>query len=549
MNILKNNIFNCDKYKRIYQGRRGKIDTGTDFITPEFLNVLFFQQKNLVIYPYVDLKHLHALEIFTVGHNIVDLESTALHNLREILEFESTNSYSQAPSLYFIYNLDKSRVKEVMSLDNIRCVLNASENVSELVNGSKYVFFNKKSNQFLNLEENDLSYEEYLINNSGNKEILQDQIQKIKIIASKIFTELNQNSSPDSISNLLQEFDRRYWKKILDFTKNYFDIEIPEISQLHLSKDSHSNQTLNEKLKDFSEEYNILVSTNKNIGKEFIQLLHDYRSKKVNPSHLGLEQLFNPMELYNYLRNHHWKEGIPDVFVKEWSKMKLSQYQFNETDLADFELISRRLGLNPSVPTMDKDSIEKPIEVRDYKIPTEVEVPSVKNFPEFKLWVLNNLDKIEASIGITSKPQHFKQTLNHSITTEQSQTNNKLVVDLTNILYEDLDKNEKLKAHNILSIRDTLLSKGYNPFLIVDASTIHKIDDEEHYKMLGSNDIIYQAPARRTADKFVLKCAKNWNCKFLTNDQFKEYWDEFGKDWVLKNRVTCMFIEGELILD
>ncbi|MFX1277712.1 MAG: hypothetical protein ACFFAT_22055, partial [Promethearchaeota archaeon] len=73
------------------------MDTGTDFIRPEFLNILFFQQKNLVIFPYVDVKHLHALEIFTVGYTVIDLESTALHNIKEILEFEKDNSYSQSP--------------------------------------------------------------------------------------------------------------------------------------------------------------------------------------------------------------------------------------------------------------------------------------------------------------------------------------------------------------------------------------------------------------------------------------------------------------------
>lgn len=79
--------------------------------------------------------------------------------------------------------------------------------------------------------------------------------------------------------------------------------------------------------------------------------------------------------------------------------------------------------------------------------------------------------------------------------------------------------------------------------------TKHKVDDTDQYEMLENNNIINQAPAKRTADKFVLKCAKNWNCKFLTNDQFMEYWDEFGEEWVIKNRVTCMFVEGELILD
>ena len=87
------------------------MDTDFDFMEPEFLDILFFQQKNLVIFPYVDLKHLHALELFTVGYNIVDLESTALYNLKDIIESETNNSYSQNPSLYLVYNLDKEKVK------------------------------------------------------------------------------------------------------------------------------------------------------------------------------------------------------------------------------------------------------------------------------------------------------------------------------------------------------------------------------------------------------------------------------------------------------
>jgi len=126
---------------------------------------------------------------------------------------------------------------------------------------------------------------------------------------------------------------------------------------------------------------------------------------------------------------------------------------------------------------------------------------------------------------------------------------NLIVVDLTNILYQDLDKNERLKTRNINSIRDILLSKGYNPFFIVDASIQYNVDDQEQYKMLENNKIINQAPAGRAADKYILKYSKKWNCAFLTNDKFMEYWDEFGKEWVLKNRVTYMYVEGELILD
>ena len=316
------------------------------------------------------------------------MESTALHDLKGLLEFESTNTYSQLPSLYFIYNLDKTKVEEVMSLENIRCVLNASENVSELVNGSNFVFFNKKSNHFLNLDETDLAFEEHLITSSGNKEVLQDTIQKIKVISSRIFAELNQNGTLDNLPQLLKEFDAKYWKKILDFTSSYFDIKIPDISYLPLPD---RKESLDKTLQDFSDEYTILVSTNKAIGKEFIQLLHDYRSKKVNSSHLVLEQLFNPVELYNYLRNHHWKDGVPESFMDEWIKMNMSGYQLTESDQADFEMIIKRLGLTTSA----QESVPSITPLPALKEPDLSIIPSPSaDWIKYKGWIEDRLTEL-----------------------------------------------------------------------------------------------------------------------------------------------------------
>ncbi|MCK4779201.1 MAG: hypothetical protein KAT57_03390, partial [Candidatus Lokiarchaeota archaeon] len=196
------------------------MDTGSDFIKPEFLNIVFFQQKNLVIFPYIDLKHLHALEIYTAGYNVVDLESTALHNLKEIIEFEANNSYSQNPTLFFIYNVDRKNVKNLMDLNGIRCIINSNENISDLVNGSKFIFFNKKNNQFLNyeVEDSELKFESHLISDSQNQEILQEEIHKIKITASRIFRELNQNDTLDLLPEILKDYERQYWESILQFT-------------------------------------------------------------------------------------------------------------------------------------------------------------------------------------------------------------------------------------------------------------------------------------------------------------------------------------------
>ena len=325
------------------------MDTGTDFIQPEFLNILFFKQKNLVIFPYVDLKHLHYLELFIIGYNVVDLESTALHNLKDILEFESTNDYSQNPTIFFISNVDKPKVKEIMELDDIHCIINSNEkkDLSELVNGSSFIFYNKKSNLFLNYNsKSDLEFEKWLISTSKNKEILQDKIQKIKMTSTKIYTELIQEEKPN-LPVILKEYDKKFWQQIIDYTGSYYNIEVLEIQHNSIHNASTRAET-NETKDDFSEEYEIIVSTHKPIGKEFILLIHEYRRKKVNPSHLELEELFNPQELYNYLRNRHWKSGIPEEFIRQWAQMKMSGYQLDEHEKEEFENILKVLNIDVS---------------------------------------------------------------------------------------------------------------------------------------------------------------------------------------------------------
>ena len=204
------------------------MDTGTDFLTPEFLNVLFFEQKNLVIFPYVDLKHLKTFEIFSVGHNIIDLESTALYNLKEVIELEAEN-YSQTPNLYLIYNLTKDKAKELLDLKDARCILNVTEDVRTLANGEAFIFYNKKHKKFINYDfsDKDLEFEKYLIAHSENETILLDSIQKIKSTASKLFTELNKEGRITDPDRLLGDYKKKFWPKIVAYAERYYNVNIP----------------------------------------------------------------------------------------------------------------------------------------------------------------------------------------------------------------------------------------------------------------------------------------------------------------------------------
>ena len=384
------------------------MDTGYDFITPEFLHLIFFQQKNLVIFPYTDVKHLRSLDIFTIGFDTVDIDSTSIHNLSEIIEYESNNSYSQQPTLYFILSPNEEGLQNLLSSRGVRCVVNARGNVESLANGDEFVFYNKKNKAFLNysFDKHDLAFEQYLIQSSRTKEVLHDEILKVKSVASKIFAEINEANNSDNLPNLLSDFDQKYWEAILNFTRLYYDVEIPEFNK---PKYSSKKKSLSPE-KDFSAEYEIILKSNSAIGKSFVQLIHDYRSKKVNSANLGVDQLFYPQKLYNYLRNHHWKKGIPEEFVSDWIRVVNQDANSGEEMLVEFQIVLNRLDYPFSLPALTSSlqtrprakpakegTVVKPKKVIKKQISkfNSNSIPPIHNFQEFRQWMLKKIEQLE----------------------------------------------------------------------------------------------------------------------------------------------------------
>ena len=398
------------------------MDTDYDFIKPEFLNILFFQQKNLVIFPYVDLKHLRALQVFTVGFSVIDIDSTAIHNLNEIIEYEAS-SYSQQPTFYFVLNPKTEEIEKLINSPKVRCVVNTREIVENLANGTRFVFYNKKSKTFVNYEpeKQDLSFEKHLIRSYPDKQLLLDEMIKIKSIATKIFLQLNESSNPDNLPELLRDYAQIYWDKILNFTRLYYDIEIPNFDRPKpLPRKNDTSEP--EEEKDYSSEYEIIMKVNRKIGQKFIQLIHNYRFEKVNPANLEVPQLFYPRMLYNYLRNHHWENGIPQKFVSEWIQATTADISFTEVDHVEFQMVLNKLGYPYPIPEFNAVNVssshlkrETPTQIiREEKDPKTVpslvkeakkikrvkqegsdSIPQIENFREFRQWMLKKLGELE----------------------------------------------------------------------------------------------------------------------------------------------------------
>ncbi len=343
-------------------------DTGTDLITEEFLHLLFFKQCNLVIFPYLDLRHLRVLEVFVPGFQIITLECTALFNVKEILEMELVNSYSHQTNFYFIYNVSKEEVLDLTTLKGLRCVLNTPQKPPDLGNGSIFKFYDKKTKQFLNFSPNpnDLLLEREMLGKTGTSiTLLQEELQKIVQCANKIFTALVEGSGLNTIAQALSPFPQIHWDKILEFCHLYKNIEVPSVSEI-LNK-SHVAV-------DYTEEYELIKSLPSIIRKEFIRCLNHYRSRKVNQSNLEFEDLYDPTRTYNYLRNHHWKDGFPEDFLWDWSSMTHTNFILSKDQIDLFKTRLSELGVTPDLieklnfPTTSTENInakEKLIDSND----------------------------------------------------------------------------------------------------------------------------------------------------------------------------------------
>jgi len=363
-----------------------------------------FQQKNLVVFPYVDLKHLRSLEVFAVGYTVINLESTAITNLKDVLEYEANNSYSQSKNLYFVYNLDRPQIKQIMGINNFRCVLNTKENISDLVDGDNYVFFNKKINEFINYDFSgvDLEFETYLVNNSKGESMLLDHLQTINSKALRIFNDLNLNGHLNNLPEILKDYDKKFWPKILNFVELLHQIKIPNSI---LTQDKSQN---NESVKQFSEEYELIMNLNGSLSKSFVQTLHQFAQDIKELNTIDSNFAFYPQELYSYLRTHYWKDKFPNSFVNSWLNLKKNFRKFNDKDWDDLNHITKWSdflrnsfsGLfNKNLQTLE--NISRDVNEDNYG-PNSKSIlgsVSVKNFEEFKKNIYKKLEKINKYIS------------------------------------------------------------------------------------------------------------------------------------------------------
>lgn len=118
------------------------------------------------------------------------------------------------------------------------------------------------------------------------------------------------------------------------------------------------------------------------------------------------------------------------------------------------------------------------------------------------------------------------------------------IVDGGNVAYIEQSDKGQPKVSNITAVRQALEERGYQPIIIVDASTRHQVDDPEQLEHLIEEQIVRQAPADTDADYFVLKIADQMKAVVVSNDEYREFQHKYP--WIEERRVPLMIVNGRV---
>ena len=122
----------------------------------------------------------------------------------------------------------------------------------------------------------------------------------------------------------------------------------------------------------------------------------------------------------------------------------------------------------------------------------------------------------------------------------------KIVVDGSNVAFEEQTAEGKPRMGNLVAMRRELVEVGYEPIIIVDAALRHAIDDRDQLEALLDEQIIHPAPAGTDADTFVLLEAGKIGSQVVSNDVYEPFRDEYP--WIEERRMPYMIITGRVLL-
>jgi len=123
----------------------------------------------------------------------------------------------------------------------------------------------------------------------------------------------------------------------------------------------------------------------------------------------------------------------------------------------------------------------------------------------------------------------------------------RVIVDGSNVAWEELDEHNKPQIDNILSAIGILKKYGFKEIVVVaDAALRYQIKDPKDLDSQSRSGRIKVLPAKVDGDSFILRLARDLGALILTNDLYREYRDDFK--WIDKRRIPYSILDGNFYL-
>ena len=151
------------------------------------------------------------------------------------------------------------------------------------------------------------------------------------------------------------------------------------------------------------------------------------------------------------------------------------------------------------------------------------------------------IDEVQEQYNISDDSSYDINLIDHD-------TNNQnYVVDGANVAFETKTIDNKAKLSNILLLINKLKSLGIRNYRILcDKALQDKIDEDEDYMNLVNKNEIIETPAGSQADTFIMQYARDKDAYIISNDQFKDFYDTYGEEWIKGKRISFTIVSNEI---
>ena len=122
-----------------------------------------------------------------------------------------------------------------------------------------------------------------------------------------------------------------------------------------------------------------------------------------------------------------------------------------------------------------------------------------------------------------------------------------IIVDGSNISWQEVSSKGKPKIKNILNAVEVLTEYGFEEILVVaDAALRYQIENPSDLDIQVKKGVVEVLPAKVDADEFILRLSAQKGSFLLTNDLFKEYRNKY--EWIDQRRIPYSIIDSQVFL-